>query len=130
MTTEAYRKSLVSPAAEAIFAAMDWAALDAMTDVDVAAQIAGNPDAGPDLSVAPPAALRVVHPPGGVDVRAIRAKLDLTQADFATRVGFSVGAVRDWEQGRKKPDTLTRVLLMLIDRDPDLVADAVLAVAA
>ena len=92
--------------------------------------IAGNPDAGPDLSNAPPAALRVVHPPGSVDVRGIRAKLDLTQADFAARFGFSVGAVRDWEQGRKKPDTPTRVLLMLIDRDPELVADAVRAVAA
>lgn len=123
-------KITVSPAAEAAFAAMDWAAFDAITDEDIASQIAGNPDAGPDLSNAPPAALRVVHPPGSVDVRGIRAKLDLTQADFAARFGFSVGAVRDWEQGRKKPDTPTRVLLMLIDRDPELVADAVRAVAA
>ncbi|MBF0561003.1 MAG: type II toxin-antitoxin system MqsA family antitoxin [Alphaproteobacteria bacterium] len=123
-------KTKVSAAAEAAFAAVDWAVLDAMTDEDIAGQIAGNPDAGPDLSEAPPAALRVVHPPGGVDVRAIRGMLDLTQADFATRFGFSVGAVRDWEQGRKRPDTPTRVLLMLIERDPDLVAEAVRAVAA
>jgi len=54
----------------------------------------------------------------------------MTQADFAVRFGFSAGAVRDWEQGRKKPDTPTRALLLLIDCDPDLVADAVRAVAA
>ena len=123
-------KITVSPAAAAAFAAMDWAALDAVTDDDIAAEIAGNPEACADLSDAPPGALRVVHPPGGVAVRAIRARLDLTQADFAARFGFSVGAVRDWEQGRKKPDTPTRALLLLIDRDPDLVAEAVRAVAA
>ena len=65
----------MSPAAAAAFAAMDWAALDAVTDDDIAAEIAGNPEAGADLAEAPPGALRVVHPPGGVALRAIRARL-------------------------------------------------------
>jgi putative transcriptional regulator len=123
-------KVKVSAAAEAALAAVDWVTLDAMTDEDIASQLSGNPDAGPDLSEVPPETLRVVHPAGGVDVRAIRAKLDLTQADFAIRFGFSVGAVRDWEQSRKRPDNPTRVLLMLIERNPELVAEAVRAVAA
>ncbi|MCW2242085.1 helix-turn-helix domain-containing protein [Azospirillum canadense] len=119
----------LSPAAQAALAAVDWKAIDAMTDDDIARQIAANPDAV-DLGDAPPEALRVVHPSGGVAVRAIRAKLDLTQAEFAARFGFSVGAVRDWEQGRKQPDAQARVLLRLIDQAPDMVADAVRAVAA
>ena len=119
----------LSPAAQAALAAMDWKAIDAMTDDDIARQIAANPDAV-DLGDAPPEALRVVHPPGGVAVRAIRGKLDLTQAEFAARFGFSIGAVRDWEQGRKQPDAQARVLLLLIDQAPDMVADAVRAVAA
>ncbi|AWJ94426.1 transcriptional regulator (plasmid) [Azospirillum baldaniorum] len=119
----------LSPAAQAALAAVDWKAIDAMTDDDIARQIAANPDAV-DLGNAPPEALRVVHPPGGVAVRAIRGKLDLTQAEFAARFGFSIGAVRDWEQGRKQPDAQARVLLLLIDQAPDMVADAVRAVAA
>ncbi|MBK3798662.1 helix-turn-helix domain-containing protein [Azospirillum brasilense] len=119
----------LSPAAQAALAAVDWKAIDAMTDDDIARQIAANPDAV-DLGNAPPEALRVVHPAGGVAVRAIRGKLDLTQAEFAARFGFSIGAVRDWEQGRKQPDAQARVLLLLIDQAPDMVADAVRAVAA
>ncbi|HEY0836362.1 MAG TPA: XRE family transcription factor [Azospirillum sp.] len=119
----------VSPAARAALAAVDWAVIDAMTDEDIARQIAENPDAGPDLSDAPPEALRIVHSPGGVNVRAIRAKFDLTQAAFAERFGFSLGAVRDWEQNRKAPEGPARTLLLLIEEHPDLVAAAVRAAA-
>jgi putative transcriptional regulator len=109
---------------------VDWAAIDAMTDEDIARQIAENPDAGPDMGDVPPEAIRVVHPPGKVSVRGIRAKLDLTQAEFAARYGFSLGAVRDWEQGRFEPDGPTRTLLLLIDSYPDLVAAAAQQAAA
>lgn len=120
----------VSSEARKALASIDWHAIDAMTDEDIARQIEENPDAPRDLSDAPPEAVRVVHPVGRINVRAIRAKLDLTQAQFAERFGFSVGAVRDWEQGRKEPDTPSRVLLLLIDREPAMVAEAVRAVAA
>ncbi len=116
--------SKLSKAARDALAGVDWAAIDAMTDEDIARQIEANPDAV-DLGDAPPEALRVVHPPGGVSVRGIRAKLDLTQEEFARRFGFSVGAVRDWEQGRKVPEGPTRTLLLLIEDNPDLVAAAV-----
>lgn len=42
-----------------------------------------------------------VHVPEKVDVKAIRDRLKLTQAGFAERFGFSIGAVRDWEQDRR-----------------------------
>lgn len=108
-------------------AAINIKAIDAMTDEDIARQIAADPDAPRDLSDVPPEALRVIHPPGGVSVRGIRAKLDLTQEEFAARFGFSVGRLRDWEQGRTTPDSSTQTLLLVIEREPDLVAALVVA---
>lgn len=114
----------------AALAAVDWARIDAMTDADIGRQIAENPDAPPDLSDAPPEAVRVAHPPGGVNVRGIRAKLGLTQEAFAARFGFAVGTLRDWEQGRKRPEPATRTLLLVIERNPELVAGVVAGDAA
>lgn len=61
------------------------------------------------------------------DVRAIRARLKLTQPAFAERFGLSVGTVRDWEQGRAVPDQAARVLLRAIERDPEAVQRAATA---
>jgi putative transcriptional regulator len=47
---------------------------------------------------------RAWHPPGKVDVRAIRAQTGLLQTHFARRFGFSTGVVREWEQGRRQPE--------------------------
>lgn len=52
--------------------------------------------------------------PREVDVRAIREDLELTQQQFARRYGFSVGAVRNWEQGIRQPEKAARLLLLLI----------------
>ena len=65
-----------------------------------------------------------LHAAATVDVRLIRQKLGLTQSAFAATFGFSVGAVRDWEQGRNAPAGTTRVLLTVIDRKPDAVKEA------
>ena len=70
-------------------------------------------------------AARVHLPPGDVDVRAIRGRLGLTRPAFAQRFGLAVAAVRDWEQGLRRPDPAARVLLMVIARSPETVADAV-----
>ena len=64
-----------------------------------------------------------VHAPAAVDVAAIRAKLGLTQEAFAARFGFSKGAVRDWEQGRKVPEASARILLKVIEKRPDIVLE-------
>ena len=70
---------------------------------------------------ADPATYRI-HLPETVDVKAIRGRLGLTQAAFAARFGFTVAAVRDWEQGRRRPERSARLLLKLVDREPDAVA--------
>ena len=66
--------------------------------------------------------------PADVDVRAIRSRSGLSQTAFARRFGFSVGTVREWEQGRRRPEAAARVLLLIIASRPDVV-DEVLAAA-
>jgi putative transcriptional regulator len=56
-----------------------------------------------------------------VDVRGIRAKLNLTQEQFALRYGFKKAALANWEQGRRQPDRATQAYLHLIARDPEAV---------
>jgi len=70
-------------------------------------------------------AARVHLPPGDIDVRAIRTRLGLTRPAFAQQFGLAVAAVRDWEQGLRRPDPAARVLLMVIARTPEAVAQAV-----
>jgi putative transcriptional regulator len=64
----------------------------------------------------------VVHVPE-VDVREVRTRMGLTQAQFATKFGFPPGTLRNWEQGRSRPDAPTRVLLAVIAKHPDAVED-------
>lgn len=37
------------------------------------------------------------------DIKALRAKLGLTQAKLAAKVGVTLGAVQHWEAGIRKP---------------------------
>jgi len=62
-----------------------------------------------------------VRIPEEVDVKAIRKRLGLSQPAFALRYGLSVAAIRDWEQGRRHPERPARVLLHLIEKDPEAV---------
>ena len=58
-----------------------------------------------------------------LDVAAVRGKLGLSQGDFAAAFGVSLGTLRNWEQGRRRPDGPARVLLAVIDRAPKTVLD-------
>ena len=59
-----------------------------------------------------------------IDVKAIRQGLKMTQAEFSARYGFPLGTLRDWEQGKGKPDTSARVLLLVIAKEPEAVERA------
>jgi putative transcriptional regulator len=56
-----------------------------------------------------------------IDVRAIRATTRKTQQQFAEAFRLPVGTVRDWEQNRRQPDAPARVLLSLIQAEPETV---------
>jgi putative transcriptional regulator len=59
-----------------------------------------------------------------VDVRAIRTRLAMTQTRFAGTFGFTLHAVRNWEQGKRTPQGAARVLLTVIAREPEAVVRA------
>jgi putative transcriptional regulator len=98
-------KKLSKAATEAL-AATDWNRIDAMSDADIARQIAANPDAAPDMAPE-------------IDVRAIRRAVGMTQAEFATAYQCSVRTVQQWERGAKRPSGPARTLLRAIKADPE-----------
>jgi putative transcriptional regulator len=58
-----------------------------------------------------------------VDPRQIRQSMNLSQADFALKYGFSVATVRNWEQGRRAPELPAKILLAVIAKHPEAVED-------
>ncbi len=68
-----------------------------------------------------------VHVPETVDVKAIRRAIGLSQTRFAERFGFDLSSIRNWEQGRRRPEGPARVLLMVIKHNPQAVWDALAA---
>lgn len=98
-------KSL-SEAARKALAATDWRKVGAMTNADIARQIASNPDAAPDMAPE-------------IDVRAIRRATGMTQAEFAAAYDFSIRTVQEWERGAKRPSGPARTLLRAIKADPE-----------
>jgi putative transcriptional regulator len=65
-----------------------------------------------------------VRVPATVDVQAIRKRMRMTQAVFASRFGIPLPTLRDWEQHRRIPEGPSRVLLTVIDREPEAVERA------
>ena len=59
------------------------------------------------------------------DIRGIRANYRLSQKEFATLLGISVGTLQNWEQGRRTPHGPARVLLQVAAKHPDAVWDVV-----
>jgi putative transcriptional regulator len=68
-----------------------------------------------------------VHVPKKIDVKAIRSSLDMTQEGFASRFGFSINTLRHWEQGSRQPEGPTRAYLLVIQRKPKAVQEALQA---
>jgi putative transcriptional regulator len=64
---------------------------------------------------------RAVNIPQEVDVKNIRTKFGFSQREFAEYFGFSLSSVKDWEQGRRNPERAARILLTIIDRDPQVI---------
>jgi len=59
------------------------------------------------------------------EVRKIREQYGLSQDKFATLMGISVGTLRNWEQGRRKPEGPARILLRVAAVHPDALLDIV-----
>jgi len=61
------------------------------------------------------------------DVRAIRAKMHLSQTAFAAMLGVSTRSLQDWEQGRRTPSGAALSLLKVAAIRPDAISDAIAA---
>ncbi len=57
------------------------------------------------------------------DAMQARAKLDLSQSQFAKLLGVSVRTLQEWEQGRKKPTGAAQTLLRVAVRTPQALLD-------
>ena len=71
-----------------------------------------------------PLPCRIFDDPAAERIVAVRKRMKLSRQKFADRFGLDVRAVQDWEQGRRVPDRAARVLLTVIDRDPEAVVRA------
>ena len=65
----------------------------------------------------------------GDDVVALRRFVGLTQAAFAEALGISVHTLRNWEQGRRKPEGPALALLRIAARHPKIVRENVASAA-
>lgn len=58
-----------------------------------------------------------------ISVAAIRGRTGLSQSAFAASIGVPEGTLINWEQGRRQPPGPAKVLLALLAKKPNLVAE-------
>src|ERR1017187_5925002 len=62
--------------------------------------------------------------PDEVNVKSIRTKAGMSQAEFARAFCINPKTLQDWEQGRRKPDATTRAYLAVIAKNREAVLEA------
>ena len=55
------------------------------------------------------------------NVKAIREDIGFSQSKFAALIGVSIRTIQNWEQGHRHPTGPARVLLKLVQSDPESV---------
>jgi putative transcriptional regulator len=62
--------------------------------------------------------------PKPIDVKAIRKRVKMSQAEFSRTYGIGKRALQEWEQGGRQPDSAARAYLTVIAKEPDVVRRA------
>jgi putative transcriptional regulator len=62
--------------------------------------------------------------PKPIDVKAIRKRVKMSQAEFSRAYGISKRALQEWEQGARQPDSAARAYLTVIAKEPAVVRRA------
>ena len=87
----------------------DAETFEGLTDADIDRMIAEDPElAPPTQSLAPL-----------LDMRDIRRKLGLTQAQLAKKLRVGVATLRHWQHGRGQTDPALEALLRVLDKLPE-----------
>src|SRR3984893_18793651 len=95
----------------------DFAGRPQPSEDEIEAQAIEDGDAWADEELA--GAEPIYPPPSPDQVRALRARLGLTQEQFARRFGFTLDTVQQYEQGRRRPSGPASTLLRVIEADPE-----------
>lgn len=97
------------------------ARLDAMTEEEIEANAASDPDNPPpdEAEIARATLVRLA--------RRVREKSGLSQRKFADTYRINVARLRDLEQGRSRPDSALAAYLKVIEREPEAVLRALQA---
>ncbi len=61
------------------------------------------------------------------EIKAIRARVKMSQAVFARSFQLSLDTIKGWEQGKRKPDAAAANYLRMIRADPEHVQRALAA---
>lgn len=69
----------------------------------------------------------VIHKFSAVDVKEVRAKVGMSQNEFASAFGISVNTLRHWERGDRSPQGPALVLLNVVAKEPQAVLKALRA---
>lgn len=65
------------------------------------------------------------RPPTGSEIRELRQAIGLSQPQFADRFGFSLSALRKWEQDVAEPEQVAAMVLRMIESDHEGVSNLV-----
>jgi len=88
---------------------LDTGKFDSLSDADIEALIAEDPDLAPATET-----LQQL-----LDVRDIRRKLGLTPQQFARKLRISLATFRTWENGIGRTDPVMQALLRILDGAPE-----------
>lgn len=65
-----------------------------------------------------------VHKFSPLNVKEVRAKVGMSQSEFASAFGISVSTLRHWERGDRTPHGPALVLLNVVAKEPEVVLRA------
>lgn len=56
---------------------------------------------------------------GTPDAKSVRAKVGLSQNEFAQLIGVKVATLKNWEQHRRQPTGPAAALLTIVEKEPE-----------
>jgi putative transcriptional regulator len=100
----------------------DLAKAPAATEAEIDAMAAADDSVWTEDDLA--TATRVFPVQTAEQVRGLRARLGLSQAQFAQQFGLTLDTVQQYEQGRRRPSGPASTLLRVIESEPEAVLRA------
>ena len=107
------------PAVPADDEGMDWSRFDAITDEEIAAAAARDPDCPAPKTPDELARMRRIS-----DAKFIRRKLGMTRQQFADAYGIPLDVLVGWERREVEPSRAELAYLRAIEREPERIRKA------